>query len=276
MNTAFKIETIPLFSMTPPEGGIVKPSIDEVLQYTKSNVRKIISDKASMLPKEQREEIEQEAYFRIIKKYPEIEPEGWKSLVYNHCRGAVLDYIKQGTGFEEDRKSLQNNDIEGASPGKIFDRMSMQNSDNEDLSVDQIVGQQGIFNQFDMDKVEINWELVSRLASQDECLHAFAKSLRGITLDQIAPVFGVKIARAGQMVQAFIDRFDDTEYAACPWFKQCCLALGISELLGLPKIDQSNILGFNIGWNLPPVDIDSIEPCKWIKENNSQMSFVDE
>lgn len=258
-----------------------KPSLDEVLLYAKPMVWQWIAKLAQKIPKEQQDEIEQEAYVRLVKKYPEIQAQGWKSLVYNHCRGAVLDYLKHGKGFEEDSWSLQKPEEVGqVHAGKMHSRISLLNSDDEDVSIDQVAGQNGVFDGFDMDKIEINWELLARLASKDKCIHAFALHLRGVTLDQMAPVLGVEIARAGQLVQAFVDRFDDPEHADCPWFKQTCYALGISELLGMGLLDQSGVriggLEFiSIGWNLKPVDLDSLEPAQWIKEKNSQMSLLD-
>ncbi len=256
-----------------------KPSLDEVLLYTKAMVKKVIAGnkRARSTPKEQQEEILQVAYERLLEKYPEIKPEGWRSFVFTHSRGAVLDYLKSGEGFAETRWSLQKSEDVGATHvGKIKERISLHNTnqggrDGDDLSLDQAMGQYGVFNEIDLDRVKINWDLVARMASQDECLHAFAKSLRGITLEEMAPVFGVKVARAGQLVQAFIDRFDDPEHADCPWFKQSCFALGLCSRVGIPNIDQSKIMGFNIGWGLPAVDLDYVkEP-----EESKQMSWLD-
>lgn len=277
-----QIENPSDLSSTSPQGDHVqKPSLEEVLAYAKAMVRKAIAEEAGHLPKEQLEEIEQDAYERMIKRYPEILPEGWKSLTWYNCLGATQDYMKHGKGFKEDRWSIQKAEEVGAvHAGKLQTRVSIVNSDDEDMSVDQIAGHYGVFDKLDLNKIRINWELVARLASQDECLHAFAKSLRGITLEEMAPVFGVKVARAGQLVQAFVDRFDDPEHADCPWFKQCCYALGVSELLGMGLVDQSGTriggLEFiSIGWNLAPVDLDSTEPCQGVKETKSQMSFMD-
>ena len=274
-----EVESLSFWSMTPEQGEIMeKPSLDEVLLYAKAMVRKCIAENkhSKGAPKEHKDEIEQDAYERLIGKYPEIQPDGWKSLTYNHCRGAVLDYLKQGKGFAEERWSLQKpEEVGNTHVGKISERISLHNTDGEDVSLDKVMGQYGAFNELSFDRIEINWDLVARMSSQDESLHAFAKFLRGITLDQMAPVFGVKIARAGQLVQAFIERFDDPDHADCPWFKQCCFALGLCERLGRPKIDQSKILGFNLGWNLPAVDLDSVKPCQHITEMKSQMSLLD-
>src|ERR1700747_3167675 len=81
----------------------VMPSIETVCEYAKPNIWKFISKYADDFPHEQKEEIVQEVYIRLIKAYPGIDPsKGWKSFVYNHCRGGVMDYAKAGNGFEGD------------------------------------------------------------------------------------------------------------------------------------------------------------------------------
>lgn len=283
MTAARKLEQMTFPSMAPVQGDwMEKPSLDEVLSYGKKMVRHWIRKKAKNAPLEQQEEMEQEAFIRLMTKYPEIETEkGWKSLVYQHCRGAVLDYDKGGHGFEDDSWSIQKPEEAGAvHAGKMQTRVSLNDSDGDDVSIEQVLGQNGAFSMFDPQKVSINWELVARLASQDEFLHAFAKFLRGVTLEEMAPVFGVKVARAGQLVQAFVARFDDPEHADCPWFKQTCFALGISEHLGMGLADQSGVriggLEFaSLGWNLNPVDLDDNSPSQAIRETQSQMSFMD-
>lgn len=270
-----EVESLSFWSMFPEQGEIMeKPSLDEVLLYARLAVRATISKKkkARSAPREQQDEMLQAAYERILEKYPEIEAESWKSYVYTHSRGAVLDYLKSGEGFAEKRWSLQKpEDVGNTHVGKINERVSLHNSAGEDVSLDQVVGQFGVFNELQLDRIKINWDLVSRMSSQDECLRAFAMHLRGITLDAMAPVFGVKVARAGQLVQAFVDRFDDPVHTDCPWFKQCCFALGLCDRLGVPNIDQSKIMGFSIGWGLPAVDLDfAPEP-----EESKQKSFFD-
>lgn len=271
MMEVLKLEHFNFSSIISAGGSMENLSIEEVLSYAKPMVWKWISKLAKSIPREQQEEIEQEAYIRLLKKYPEIQSElGWKSLVYNHCRGAVLDYLKAGKGFQEDKAILK--DSNGK---KTFNRLSLHDVDDNDLSIDHILGKNGAFFEKNPDKIEINWELLARMSSEDPCLHAFVKYIRGITLDKMAPVFGVKIARAGQLVQAFVDRFDDPEYADCPWFKQCCFALGISEHLGMGLVDQSGErvggLEFaSLGWKLEPVDLESVTPAHYILEALSQ------
>lgn len=259
--------------------GKQKPSLEEVIKYATPQVRLFIGKVATDLPWEQREEIEQEAYLRLIEAYENLDPEkGWKSFVYNHCRGTVLDYIKFGRGFHEQRWSIAKEETHGSKHvTKIRERVFMVSSeDGDDLDLDQVLGSNGVFKSLKEKPVSIRWDLVARMSSQDECLHVFAKHLRGIGIDEMVPVFNLCRARIGQLIQAFIDRFDNPDYAECPWFLQTCYAFGICEELGLPDVDQSKVLGFSIGWNHRPVDLDSLEPNFVLKEQAAQMGFFDD
>lgn len=252
-----------------------KPSIEEVLKYATPQVRLFISKVAIDLPFEQRSEIEQDAYVRLVEAYPELDPEkGWKSFVYNHCRGAALDYLKFGRGFHEQRWSIVKDEEHGSkNVSKIRERLFLVSSeDGTDIEVDQVMGVHGVFSEQSR-AAKIRWELLARMSAQDETLHVFAKHLRGIGIDEMVPVFNLCRARIGQLIQAFVARFDDPEQAECPWFLQTCFALGICEELGLPDVDQSEVLGFKIGWGFDPVDLDSLEPNYVLKEQASQMGF---
>lgn len=241
-----------------------RPTKEEVLKYAERMTKFFISRKAKFLPKEQQEEIQQIAMIVMLEKYDEIRAEGWKSLTYQKCRGVVLDYIKQGTGFEDDSDNH---------------RVDLANSDGDDISIDQVMGAEGIFTDSLLDKINIRWDLVARLASGDIQLHAFAKQLLGIQLRIIGPVLNVEIARADQLVKEFIDRFDNPEYADDTtdkgmWFRQCCYALGISEIMGWPNEPAKySDLNSGIGFGLKPVDLYSEEHHQAYKEKNSQMGF---
>lgn len=234
------------------------PSIQEVLDYTKKMILFFIAKKAKHLPYEQKEEIQQIAYLKLIEKFPEIRSEGWKSLIYQKCNGIVLDYLKLGTGFEDDTDNH---------------RVELVNSDGDDVSVDQVAGIYGVSSP-ELQKVNINWDLLSKLASRDLPLRAFSKQLLGIPLKTIGPNLDVEIARADQLVKEFISRFDDPEFADCAWFKQCCYALGISELLGLPNepiyLDDADYM---IGENLDPVNLYDEEPSFNYKMKTAQLGF---
>ena len=258
-----------------------KPSIDEVLAYAEPIIQKFISQHAIDLPYEQKDEIKQSARLRILQAYQNLDADaGWRAFAYIHARGAVLDYLKFGKGFQEQGWSLRKEEENGSrNQLKIFMRMDLRQTDSSEdaFNIDQALGMNGVYSEQDTEKeidaIEINWDLLSRMAAKDQELHVFAKYIRGIGLEQMAPVFALKRARIGQLIQSFVERFDDPERADEPWFKQTCFALGICKLLGMPQVDQSDVLGFKVGWNYEPVNLDSLEPHYSIVEANSQTSW---
>lgn len=236
------------------------PTLAEVLDYAQPQLRKIIGKKAKDLPEEQKREIEQEGFIRLIANYETIDPtKGWKSFVYTHCHGAVLDYLKAGEGFEESRTSIRKTEPKGSkNPDKIRDRVQLIDFDGHDADIDVVLGNNGRYSKVYSSDVTINWDLVSRMSSIDECLRAFAMHLRGHTIEQIAPTFGHCRARAGQLIQAFVARFDDPNQSNEIWFKQTCFAFGLCKVLNMPDVDQSVVLGYSVGWKLEPVDLDDV------------------
>lgn len=240
----------------------VKPSLEEVLDYAKAQIKNFIRKKAYNLPREHQEEIEQECFLSIIKKYNEITADGgWRSLVYQKANGVVLDYIKEGKGDEFSRTSVNK---------KGFHRANVYlNSNDEETDFSQYLGQQGHFTDSEAE-IKINWDLVAKMASGDIRLHVYAKHLLGHSLEQIALVFNKEHARIGQYVEEFISRFDDPEYADCKWFKQTCFAFGLCEKLGLPAVDQG------LGWSLVAVDLNDLKPHADILERRAQMDFFNE
>lgn len=246
-----------------------QPSLEEVLKYAKPQVMKFIAQYAMDLPFEQKEEIEQTAYIRLIQAYGGIDANaGWKSYVYNHCRGAVLDYLKFGVGFQEDKWSIaKTEDVDSKYVGKIRERVVIVDADDGELEIDYVLGANGVFSELVTDRIEIKWDLVARMASQDDKIHALAKYIRGISLEEMAPTFKLCRSRMGQLLYESINRFDDPSDATNPWFLQTCYAFGLCERLGMPNVDQS------LGWSFNPVDLDEIkEPTG---DNDRQLSFPD-
>lgn len=239
-----------------------KPSMEEVVAYAKPLVRKFIATtRARELPKEQREEVEQSVMLRVLEAYAGLDPDaGWKSYVYNHARGGVLDYMKFGRGFQESRWSLGNKDVPdpaldaepaededdaldgldpvtGAetSPGasarifgsnspaglptaprphdsptqntwKLNARIGLHTEAGDDMDIEHVLGSHGIHHE-PAAGIHIRWDLVARMASQDIELHAFAKWIRGFSIQDMTPVFRLSRARVGQLIAAFIVRF---------------------------------------------------------------------
>lgn len=244
-----------------------KPSLPEVLHYTRRVFLKIIGKRSLRgLPQEQKDEMLQDAYCRIIEKYPEFNSEkSWKALVFAHARGAILDYAKSGGGFEEQRWSIQKpEEVGNTHVGKLSQRLSLQNVEGEESDVDEVAGRNGVFFEL-LDKVQINWSLLARLSYTDKELRVFAWYLRGHTYEAIGDALLCGAARVGQICQTVIARFDSPDYASLDHviFNQTCYALGISELLGFKHKNWSgsNVAGFvftTIGCSNPEVDLDNL------------------
>lgn len=238
-----------------------KPSIEEVLQYAQPLILKFIGQFACDLPEEHKEEIVQTANLRLLQAYTVLDvTKGWKSFVYNHSKGAVLDYLKFGAGFQESKWSIaKTENHESKYVSKIRERISLSNRDDETFELDQVLGANGIFSELEIDKMEIRWELVARMARIDQCIHAMALHLLGNGIEEIAPGFDKCRSRIGQLIQAFVDRFDEPLWAASPWFLQMCYAFGLCKALGIPDVDQSTIAGNgSCGWDLEPIDLESL------------------
>lgn len=251
-----------------------KPSLDEVLKYAEPLIMECIGEKAADLPREQKEEIQQSARLRIFRSYAKLDPDaGWKSFVYTHARGAVKDYLKRGSGFKESGRNIRKLEKVGSkNSGKMRERVFLHVTDGDELEIDQILGNNGIFSQLETGR-KIRWGLVARMASVDECVHVMALHCRGVGIEEMAPRFRLSRSRVGQLIQAFVDRFDDPEWANSTWLLQICYAFNICEEFGLPDIDQSTIPGNGrCGRDLAPVDLDMKEDVKV----SQQMNLFDE
>ena len=256
----------------------IKPELNEVLKYAKGNIMRFISQYAADLPQEHKEEIEQSVYLRLVQHYPNLDPNaGWKSYVFNHCRGGVLDYVKFGKGFEESKWSIQKEEEQDSkNVSKIRTRVTeLTNEEGEGESIDDIISRSGFAEHFqlDDDEININWPLVSHMAAQDECIHIFAKYLVGFSVDNLSEVFGICRARVSQLLKAFVDRFDDPALVEDVWFLQTCYAFGLCKHFNIKEIDQSLIHGFPIGWGSKRVDLYSKDPIRL--KDDSQMSLFD-
>jgi DNA-directed RNA polymerase specialized sigma24 family protein len=255
-----------------------KPKLEEVLRYAQGNIRKFLGQFAADLPSEMHEEIMQTANLRIIEAYRRLEADlGWKSFVHNHARGAVLDYLKFGKGFEEGRWRLKLSE-DGGVPyvEKLRERVSFSSEDQEH-DVDVIAGINGVADFIDESQVKINWALLSRLARIDDATHAFAMWLRGFEAAEIGIALGVCSARVGQLLRRFVEKLNDPNsysYEEEPYINQTIFALGLSKHFGLPVEDESLRMGFSIGWEQVPVDLDSLKP-KYQDLKEDQLGLFD-
>lgn len=238
-----------------------KPSLDEVFDYAKFMIDFHIRKKAMNCPVEHREEMQQKAFERILKSYQRLDAEkGWKSFVYKHCRGAIMDYQKFGEGFGEEKWSVQHN------KKKKSTRVHME-SDGERCSLDNLLNSEEaiknqLFNLIDEDRINIRWDIVEIMAAQDQIIHVFAKFLRGFSHIELAEFFGLSRTRIFQLIDLFIKRFDDPELNENVWFMQTCYAFGLCRRFGMPEEDQ--FMKFNMHYTMK-VNLDAKEPIK-VKE----------
>jgi len=250
---------------TPEEESLMdqtKPTLEEVLKHAKGTIWKFINAYAGDIPAEHKEEIFQLANVRLWKAYDRLDPEkGWKSFIYFHAEGAVLDYLKDGKGFRETAgRLLQKRDKLQSKSRGIFDRVTIQDEKDQDLGVERIAGINGVFSSFDPTQVNIRWDLVAHMSRTDDIIHAFALYLKGYSMDEIGRVFRLCEARIGQMIAAFSARFDSPKWAMDPWFFQMVYAFGLAHQFDMEDADASEIFGFTIAWDSIPVDLDSLEP----------------
>ncbi len=219
-------------------------------------VDSFVKKKAALVPLEHKEEMQQEAFIRILKSYEKIDAtRGWKSFVFNHCRGAVMDYQKAGEGFAEKRWSLNKKAAKKNNNFKLNSRMDFSRED-QNITLDSVMMNVGLFSAIEEDSIKIKWDLLACMAAQDENLHVFAKYLRGFEIAELSEFFFLSRGRICQIIEMVIERFDEPSLVDDVWFLQTCYAFGICRRFGLKDIDQSAVMNCNIGWTKSPVDLD--------------------
>ena len=246
-----------------------KPSIEEVLKYATKQIGIYIGKIASTLPHEQRDEASQNALLRVLEAYKRIDAsKGWKSFVQRHCSGAILDYIRWGTGFEEVtlRKPTDDDNIH-KKPWRLKTRLQIVQEHEGEISLDSTLGFVGIFEtQPDIEDYKPNWALIARMASQDVDIHLVAKLMLGFTQTELSSMFKVSRERLTQRLQEFCNRLDDPMYLGSRWVAQTIFAFGLCSKFHQPEID----LGF--GWEHDPVDLWATD-INYIERLDPQMSF---
>jgi DNA-directed RNA polymerase specialized sigma24 family protein len=272
--------------MNQEQGFVGKPDLDVVLQYATKQVDKYLKDHASHLPPEQKDEIRQEALFRVSNAYADIDPSrGWKAFVQMHSRGAVLDYLRDGTGFKETKWDESNREIvpelETYAAGgdeehedepdealvvqvperkKFKQRLNQRvvvvsSDDNRALDVEEIAGIFGVHSEADDSNIfKPKWELVARMAAVDPEIHLVAKILRGFTQTELAPGFGVTREMLSQRIRIFFNKLDDPQFYHSPWIRQIIYAFGLEDMYCVPHKERGDQ---GLGWNNDPIDLDS-------------------
>lgn len=234
-----------------------KPSIEQVLAYAKQQVKIQIFKAASHLPKEQHEEIEQEAYVRVWASYAQLDPAlGWKSFIQKHCFGAVQDYLKGGLNTTENEVGMKRAEI-------------ISDEDNEPLSVDETAGFFGVFEELHKSNklMTPNWDLLSRLAGKDDDLHIVCKVLLGYSQEAIAEQYGCGVKenelsreRISQRVREFMTALDDPMNLFNPKIEQYIFALGLSDFFHMSATDTG------YGWDFKEFDLNREDSFKQVRE----------
>lgn len=228
-----------------------KPTFEEVLSYAKPILAEFINKFAGDFPREHKEEMEQECAIRLFQAFSRLEADkGWKSFTYNHCRGTVLDYLKFGRGYAEGRASLHKEET-SRSKNKLRERAYYyDNESGESLEVEHVAAINGVYHTLKENR-GIRWDLVARLASSDEVIHAGALWINDLQYDEIAHVLALSKHRVAQLISEFFERFDDPEKAEDPNFLQMLYALNLCEEFGLPDEPQPDM--FTVC--LPKIDL---------------------
>lgn len=263
-----------------------KPSLDEVIRYAIKQVQKSIRDRAAHLPKEQAEEIAQEALIRCANAYGSLDPErGWKAFVQTHCLGACLDYLRDGNGFKENRwddkpeepdpeppvtdeehqereapppAAVQAKNAGRFRPRRLHRRVSVVNEDSQALDVEEVAGIAGVFSLQEGDDLDLRprWELVARMASVDREILLVAKILRGFTQTELADDMGCTREMLSQRIRSFFSRLDSPEFYHSRWVRATIYAFGLEDRYHVPQKERGHQ---GVGFDLRPLDLDARE-----------------
>ena len=246
-----------------------KPDFDTVLKYLDKQVDMQISKMASSVPDEQKDEMRQEARLRVWNAYEKLDPEkGWKSFVQLHCRGAVLDYLRWGKGHEESHLAEKNFDEnnQDPKPWRLKHRIGFKGEDGNSVSIEDVLSVFDIADDTDPLAERPNWDLIARMASQDQDIHMVAKLMLGFTHDEVSKMWGVSRERITQKLAEFCERLDSAENMGSRWTAQTIFAFGLCAKFHQPRID----LGF--GWEYDKIDLFS-QDVGYLDSINPQLTF---
>jgi len=230
-----------------------KPTLEEVLLYAEKQIKIFVAKFGNNVPREHRQEMAQVARLRIFEAYERIDHRGWKSFTQQHCRGAILDYLRWGDGFQERRLEKKRDvPLEAVKKGlRLRSRIQIVTDSGNDLSLEAVLGMFGVFAKDDSRLLNTNWELVARMARVDADIHLVAKLLLGFTQTELSSMFMVSRERLTQRLQDFCIGLDSPNKYYSNWIAQKIFAFGLSKYFHQEERD----LGF--GWEYDPVDLDS-------------------
>lgn len=247
-----------------------KPKFEDVLKYVDKQIDIQISKIASSIPDEQKDEIRQDARIRAWKAYERIEADkGWKSFIQFHCKGSVLDYLRWGKGFAESTLAEKNFDAENEDPKpwRLRQRLNFKVEDGETSSLEEMLSFFGKHIESpDPLEEKPNWDLIARMASQDQDIHMVAKLMIGFTHEQVAEIWKVSRERITQKLAEFCERLNAPEHMGSRWTAQTIYAFGLCAKFHQPVLD----LGF--GWEYDKIDLFATN-LDYLDSINPQLTF---
>ena len=230
-----------------------KPTLEEVVDYARTKAFNYIRKRISGLPEEHQEEIFQNCMLRVVRIYPRIEKDGWKSFIQKHLLGVAKDYFKSGGGFEENKAQSKSNKEEDFRDSLLYRVSNYVESDSgadTDGDIESTLAKHGQFSRDDSRlPIAPDFDLLSRMASRDEDIRLIGKLLSGFSHTALAAEFNVTRERLSQRVREFFENLDSPLGVGVPWIEQTIFALGLCEHYGMPVKD------LEIGWDLDPVDL---------------------
>lgn len=199
--------------------------IAKASEYLDYSIRKY----ASTLSNEDKEDIKQIGFERVLHAYDRIDEErdSWKSFIQNHCNGAVLDYLKS-----------PKNKMKTAE----FDEFNM-------IQADELIDFGIFYNSAQEKKLKVNWDLVSRMASKDDRILLVARFILGYTISDIAQNSQISRESINVKLKEFCEKLDDPFEVSNKWINQTIFAFGLCLHFNMVAKDNGE------GWDLEPIDI---------------------
>lgn len=240
------------------------PEWQEVEEYTKKTISYCISRKSRHLPNEILEDMSQHCWLEVWKAYSQrfdAQVDGWKSFVQQRVNGAILDFLKLGRGFEEikwkQKKVRGEENQEDYSSYALHDRVTNIEKDKESgdfgTAVEAIAGSHGVSYNLKDTLSDVKWELVAKLASQDDIILLVAKHLLGETFEEMSQRSGVSRERFSQRYSEFFEKLDSVLSIDDKWTNQVIYAFGLCDVYGIKNKD------YGLGHDLDPLDLFSDE-----------------
>jgi DNA-directed RNA polymerase specialized sigma24 family protein len=179
--------------------------------------------------RETKEDIKQTGFVRVLEAFERIDESmnSWKSYIQNHCNGAVLDYLKSP---KNSRKTSE-----------LFDGTYIE--------ADDLINMGMFYNSAHETKLNIKWDLVSRMAAKDDRVLLVARFLLGYTISDVSTNATMSRESITCKFQDFCSSLDDGFNVNDPWTNQIIYAFGLSHRFSVSEHDNG------WGWDSEPINI---------------------